>query len=146
MSDDGPVLNQINLVVADTGASADFYRRLGVAVQADVDDDHVELPMPGGDFTVELDSHASARLWNASWRAETGTPVVLGFAVATREAVDGIYADLTGAGYAGVQPPFDAFWGSRYAIIADPDGNQVGLMSPRDMARRVFPPTDSPDL
>ena len=34
------------------------------------------------------------------------------------------------------QPPFDAFWGARYAIVEDPDGNSVGLMSPVDPTRR----------
>ena len=48
----------------------------------------------------------------------------------TRDDVDARYADLTGAGYTGIQSPFDAFWGARYAIVADPDGTHVGLMSP----------------
>ena len=38
-------------------------------------------------------------------------------------AVDVAYGDLTEAGYAGQQPPFDAFWGARYAVVTDPDGN-----------------------
>ena len=52
----------------------------------------------------------------------------------------GTYADLTGAGYAGQQPPYDAFWGARYAVVEDPDGNPVGLMSPLDPAYRSAPP------
>jgi hypothetical protein len=44
----------------------------------------------------------------------------------------------------GRQPPFDAFWGARYAIVADPDGNDVGLMSPIDESRRTWPPEESP--
>lgn len=50
------------------------------------------------------------------------------------------YAELTAAGYAGLQPPCDTFWGARYAIVEDPDGNHVGLMSPLDPARRSRPP------
>jgi catechol 2,3-dioxygenase-like lactoylglutathione lyase family enzyme len=148
VSGDGPVLDQVNLVVTDTAASSDFYRRLGVAVPEpdEAAADHVELPMPGGAVTLELDSRASARLWNASWRAAAGgTPVLLGFALPSRDAVDATYADLTGIGHVGVQPPFDAFWGARYAIVADPDGNQIGLMSPRDAERQVWPPAESPD-
>jgi hypothetical protein len=37
-------------------------------------------------------------------------------------------------------PLFDAFWGVRYAIVADPDGNDVGLMSPIEESRRTWPP------
>lgn len=47
-------------------------------------------------------------------------------------------------GYLGRQPPFDAFWGARYAIVADPDGNDVGLMSPVEESRRTWPPEESP--
>jgi uncharacterized glyoxalase superfamily protein PhnB len=72
--------------------------------------------------------------------------VVLGFTFPTREAVDERYASLTAAGYGGRQPPFDAFWGARYAIVADPDGNDVGLMSPIDESRRTSAPARSPDL
>ena len=30
----------------------------------------------------------------------------------------------------GLQPPFDAFWGARYAIVEDPDGNPVAPDQP----------------
>ena len=64
----------------------------------------------------------------------------MGFSLPSREAVDERYAELTSAGYRGRQPPVDAFWGARYAVIEDPDGNHVGLMSPKDPARRSAPP------
>ena len=56
----------------------------------------------------------------------------MGLRVSSREDVDRLYAAVTGAGYASQQPPYDAFWGARYAIVEDPDGNAVGLMSPID--------------
>ena len=96
---------------------------------------HVQLRMPGG-FSLELDTADSVRLWHAGWRADpAGASVVVGFSLPTREAVDQRYADLTAAGYPGRQPPFDAFWGARYAILADPYGNDVGLMIPIDESR-----------
>ena len=70
--------------------------------------------------------------------------MVIGFALRSREAVDEQYAELTSVGYQARQPPFDAFWGARYAIVADPDGNDVGLMSPVDESRRTWPPEQSP--
>jgi catechol 2,3-dioxygenase-like lactoylglutathione lyase family enzyme len=63
----------------------------------------------------------------------------LGISLPSREAVDERYADLTAAGYTGCQPPYDAFWGARYAIVEDPDGNDVGLMSPIDRAAKFEP-------
>ena len=139
MSDDAPDLQTVNLLVSDMAASMAFYRRLGVPLPAgdDAASAHVEVTMPGG-FSLELDTAESAQLWHAAWReGNTGTGIVLGFSLSTREAVDRRYAELTSDGYTGRQPPFDAFWGGRYAIVADPDGNDVALMSPVDESRRA---------
>src|SRR5688572_26454959 len=129
MSDTAPDLHMLNLVVGDMAATIDFYRRLGVDAPGDeaASEPHVELRMPGG-LSFELDTADSARLWHAGWRADPGSvKVVIGFKLPTREAVDERYRELTEAGYTGRQPPFDAFWGARFAIVADPDGNDVGL-------------------
>jgi catechol 2,3-dioxygenase-like lactoylglutathione lyase family enzyme len=138
----------LNVVVRDMDATVEFYRRLGVVLgdAEEMSGPHVQLRMPGG-FSLELDSAESARLWHAGWRADpSSVGVVIGFALPSREAVDERYVELTSAGYLGRQPPFDAFWGARYAIVADPDGNDVGLMSPIDESRQTFPPEESPDL
>lgn len=58
----------------------------------------------------------------------------------SRADVDRIFAALTEAGYTALTAPHDAFWGSRYAILQDPDGIAVGLMSPADPAFRSTPP------
>jgi uncharacterized glyoxalase superfamily protein PhnB len=83
-----------------------------------------------------------ANIWHAGMRNDepndqAGT--VLGFSLASRELVDARYAELIDAGYTGRQAPYDAFWGSRYAIVEDPDGRDVGLMSPPDPERRYVP-------
>ena len=128
MRDGVPDLHMLNQVVADIAASLDFYRRLGIAVpeRQDAAAAHVQLRMPGG-LSLELDAAESARIWHAGWRADpAGVRVVIGFSLPTREAVDERYAELTSAGYAGRQPPFDAFWGARLAIVADPDAMTSG--------------------
>jgi uncharacterized glyoxalase superfamily protein PhnB len=148
MPDAAPDLHMLNLVVNDVGASIEFYRRLGAARAGGetVSGGHAQLRMPGG-FSLELDDAESARLWHAAFRSDPASVgIVIGFALGTREAVDERYADLTQAGYQGRQPPFDAFWGARYAIVADPDGHDVGLMSPVDDSRRYWPPEQSPAL
>jgi catechol 2,3-dioxygenase-like lactoylglutathione lyase family enzyme len=141
-TDASPLLAQINLVVADMAASVAFYRRLGLTI----DDthrwasDHINVRMPNG-FSLELDSVRFAARWNAGSRRDAGAGrAVIGFNVASRAAVDAIYADLVQAGHAGQQPPYDAFWGARYAVAEDPDGNPVGLMSPIDAAYRSATP------
>jgi uncharacterized glyoxalase superfamily protein PhnB len=142
-----PVLNQLNLVVRDMEATLAFYRRLGV----DIPDaavwrtaggaHHAEVAMPNG-ADLEFDSVALAAHYDAGWTeaAGRGGPVIVGFTLPTREAVDECYGALTAAGHPGLQPPYDTFWGARYAVVGDPDGNHVGLMSPIDPARRTAPP------
>ena len=147
MSDDrAPDLHMLNVIVRDMGRALDFYRRLGVEGTGEVDATgvHAQLRMPSG-FSLELDTAESAAVWHAGWRADPDSiAAVIGFALPSREAVDERYAELTAAGYPGRQPPFDAFWGARYAIVADADGNDVGLMSPIDQSARSWPPEPSP--
>lgn len=143
-----PVLHQLNIVASDFEATLGFYRALGV----DVPDGshtpdgirHSEVTLANG-FTLEFDNLTLAQTYNAAWRRPGGSSrAVLGFSVATRDEVDQRYAALTAAGYEGRQPPYDTFWGARYAVVADPDGNDVGIMSPLDDNRRSWPPQPSP--
>ena len=145
MTDDGPVIDQLNIVVTDMKASVAFYRRLGVTIpegDGPWSAHHVNVVMPGG-LAFDLDSVEFAREWDNGWPGSAG--VVVGFRVASRDDVDRLYADVTGAGYRGQQPPYDAFWGARYAVVEDPDGNAVGIMSPSDPDRRSMarPPGQS---
>lgn len=141
MVDERPVFNQINLVVRDMAAMVKFYERLGVEIAPTIAPwhrHHRTLSTPDG-LDFDLDSAAFATQWNQGWPAGQTGPV-LGFRLASAEAVDWTYNDLTSAGYVGQQPPYDGFMGARYAVVADPDGNSVGMMSPIDPARRTMPP------
>ncbi len=136
--DDSPILDQLNLVVSDMAAAVTFYRRLGLDIP-DTDPafqvHHRSARLPGG-VDLDIDSTDFARHWNVG--SHSGR-AVLGFKVSTRERVDSLYSELTAFGYAGQQPPYDAFWGARYAIVEDPEGNPVGIMSPVDADRRSHP-------
>jgi catechol 2,3-dioxygenase-like lactoylglutathione lyase family enzyme len=137
---DSPFLNQVNLIVNDMAATVAFYRLLGLTIpETDPHwmSHHRTAQMPG-EIDLDFDSKEFAGVWDAGWgdRPRMG---VLGFHVPSRAAVDDIYRTLTEAGYKGEQPPYDAFWGVRYAIVQDPDGNPVGIMSPADPALRSLP-------
>ncbi len=142
MNDERPVLSQFNLVVRDMAATIAFYRRLGLSIdegQPDWSSHHVSAVMPEG-IDLDFDSVEFTGQWDGGWPGSKGVGMgVLGFRVSSRQAVDELYEDLTGAGYHGQQPPYDAFWGARYAIVEDPDGNAVGIMSPTDPERRSAP-------
>ena len=131
---DGPILNLVTLVVKNMEASVAFYRRLGVAVP-DVDPAWPDIhrsTRSAGPTGLDFDSDSFAPKWNSGYKA--GDTAIVGFQLPSREAVDKAYGELTSDGHPGQQEPFDAFWGTRYAVVEDPDGDAVGLMSPIDPA------------
>ena len=81
---------------------------------------------------------SSAGYGNQGWGARNG--IVLAFEVPDRAEVDRLYDQLVAAGTRSQQPPYDAFWGARFAVVADPDGNAVAVMSPVDAAYKSAPP------
>ena len=137
--------DQVNLICADPARTVAFYRLLGV----DLPEArchamgrgrfHANLPADdGAAASFELDSVAFAKAWNPEWREAESLAgrILIGFRVATREAVDEAWRRLADSGHPGLLAPHDAFWGARYAIVEDPDGVAVGIMSPRSDAHR----------
>ena len=137
-------LLQINVVVRDLPKSLAFYRLLGMTIE--------EIPLPewaphhasgvtSNGVRVEFDSVAFAKQWNPGLdEAKLGSAVVPIFHVSSREEVDRVHARVSAAGHRSHKAPEDAFWGARYAIVEDPDGNSVGIMSPIDESKRRPPP------
>jgi catechol 2,3-dioxygenase-like lactoylglutathione lyase family enzyme len=137
-------LDQVNLIAQNVEASRNFYSRLGLEfgdlsdpVWADhhVSADHGEH----GGIDLDIDSTSFVQKWDAGWPGGTG--VVIGFKVDSRQEVDDLVAGLAADGISVQQEPFDAFWGARYAVVSDPDGNGVGIMSPIDPATRSEGPS-----
>src|SRR5580658_4678300 len=127
MTEQKPQLNQVNIIAGDLRRSSDFYGRLGVSLSTPPAEPgglyHLSGETEGG-MAVDFDTAAFARFWSKGWagREDLVGRVVLGFGLATREAVDAKYGELTNAGYSGLAAPYDAFWGARYAIVDDPNG------------------------
>ena len=140
----GVQFSQINLVARDLHETLAFYRRLGVEIpdpgvwRTDSGAHHAKADSAAR-VDLEFDSERFARVYNAGFAAERGR-VVIGLSLESRDAVDLAWANLIAEGVQGLQQPFDAFWGARYAIVEDPDGNPVGLMSPVDPSRRAAAP------
>ncbi len=137
-------LGQINIVVRDMRTSLAFYRLLGLSIDeipiAEWAPHHASSVTSNG-VQVEFDSLAFAKQWNPGLdETKLGTAALPFFHVATREEVDRVHARVTAAGYRSQKAPEDAFWGARYAILEDPDGNAVGIMSSIDESKRRPPP------
>lgn len=150
MANEKIALSQVNIIVGDFQRSLQFYRRLGVSFPQPSNDDAAEQFHANGETEggadIDLDTAGFAQVWNKGWkgRGDLVGRVVVGFDLESREAVDRTYADMTAAGHRGLQPPFDAFWGARYAVLEDPNGVAVGLMSPIDPEKRHWPPEGWP--
>ena len=136
-----PIVSQINLQASDVTATVAFCRLLGIEPTAPPDFGHVEFHF--GAVSLEFDEPASVEVWNSGADA-SGHSAVITLAVEDRASVDTIWQRVVDAGHGSAQRPFDAFWGSRFAIVVDPDGNQFGLMSPRSDEHRSWPPTPPP--
>jgi uncharacterized glyoxalase superfamily protein PhnB len=141
---------QVNIVAKSFDATLEFYRLAGLEIPEPMAQPpgalHVTAKAEGG-VVLEIDNEHLGRIYNAGVRSKTGGDcrTIIGITVESRQQVDDTYARLVAAGHQGRQRPYDAFWGSRYAVVADPEGNDVGLMSPPDEQHRSWPPTNSPE-
>jgi catechol 2,3-dioxygenase-like lactoylglutathione lyase family enzyme len=127
----GMEFSLVELVVSKMAASLDFYRQLGLDIPEDAEgEEHVDVPLAGG-VRLAFDTEALIARLDSHWQAPSGGHrIALAFQCDSPSEVDRMYAELVGAGHPGHTEPFDAFWGQRYAIVLDPDGNHVDLYAP----------------
>lgn len=109
-----------------------FYRLLGMSVEKvspafarTLIGDEVVLELGTAELTSSYDPGYVAPV-----NVSQGT---INFELASREAVDKKYNELVAADYTRHLAPLDALWQARFAIVLDPDGNQIGLHSPRSV-------------
>jgi catechol 2,3-dioxygenase-like lactoylglutathione lyase family enzyme len=126
-----PRLDLVGIVVSDMARSLAFYRALGLDIPPDSDGEgHVEATLPNG-LWLAWDTVEVVRSFDPDWQPPSGgNRMGLAFLCDGPAEVDAAYARLTGLGYHGHKPPWDAFWGQRYAVVHDPDGNGIDLFAP----------------
>ena len=121
----------VAIIVEDMARSLAFYRELGFDLPADAGGQpHVEASLPGG-LRFAWDSAATIRSIDPSWTPPAGGQRIgLAFLCDDPADVDATHARLIAAGHRSHLEPWDAFWGQRYAVVLDPDGNPVDLFAP----------------
>jgi uncharacterized glyoxalase superfamily protein PhnB len=124
-----PQLNAIGVVTSDMARSIRFYRLVGLDVPETPAEGHVEAAHSNG-IRLMLDSEEVIRSFNADWTRQTGNQVSVALECSSPAEVDEIYARVVAGGFHGEKEPWDAFWGQRYAQLADPDGVPVDLYAP----------------
>ncbi len=123
--------DMIGLTVRDMGAALRFYRMLELTIPEGIEgESHVEVITPNG-YRIAWDTVAMAKSIDPDWVEPAGQAMSLAFKCGSPAEVDDAYARITAAGYKGRKAPWDAFWGQRYAVVEDPDGNGVDLFAPK---------------
>jgi catechol 2,3-dioxygenase-like lactoylglutathione lyase family enzyme len=121
--------DMVGMTVRDMAASLKFYRLLGLDIPPGVESEpHVEYVTAGG-FRLAWDTEKLIKEIYLEWTTPVGQRLTLAFKCENAAEVDSLYERVVQNGYHGHKAPWDAFWGQRYAIVVDPDGNHVDLFA-----------------
>ena len=122
-------LDAISVASANFEATARFYSLLGFAFPAfGPEAKHLEALTPAGEVRLMIDDRQLMK----SITGKDPTPSThSSFAVKCESPaqVDAAVAAIRDAGFVVVREPWDAFWGQRYAVVADPDGYASDLFA-----------------
>ena len=129
----------IDIVSRNFAKSVNFYRALGVDIldekiwSDDKGPQHVDIDLGGG-VGFDIDSEELTIGYSPKWAesAAAGAAAMVSFRVDSREDVDALHDHLVSLGHPSHLAPWDAFWGARFSIVVDPDGNHVSIMSPME--------------
>lgn len=126
--------DMVGIIVADMSRALGFYRLLGLDIPAGGEgEDYVEVITPNG-YRISWNTEAMIRKIDPDWVQPVGQRIGLAFKCDSPAEVDTTYKALLAAGHKGHKEPWDAFWGQRYAVVHDPDGNAVDIFAPLSQA------------
>jgi uncharacterized glyoxalase superfamily protein PhnB len=109
-----------------------FYRLIGLPIE-EVSDVFARSTLPLGGM-IEFGSSELTKSYDPEWSQSEGlSNNTINIELESRDVVNKVYSALVEAGYAGHLAPCDAPWQARFAIVDDPNGNPVGLHSPRNV-------------
>lgn len=123
----------LGIIVKDMATSLQFYRLLGLTFPEGADEEgHVEIRTPEG-FRIAWDSLEVIQSFNDQWEENpVGHRMGLAFLCESPAEVNELHQRIVDAGYESHKAPWDAFWGQRYAVVIDPDGNLIDLFASLD--------------
>ena len=123
-------LDAVSVTSGDLARSAKFYTLLGFRFpDFKADTQHLEPMTAEGEVRLMIDDKT---LMKSIIGKEPTPSNHSSFAIkcTSPAEVDGVVARIRAAGFSVVKEPWDAFWGQRYAIVADPEGYMVDLFAP----------------
>jgi uncharacterized glyoxalase superfamily protein PhnB len=122
-------MDLVGIVVQNMAESLKFYRALGLDIPPEMDHEpHAEISLPGG-LRLAWDALDLMKSLYPEWETPAGHRITIAFRCESAADVDQVHARLVGFGHQSYRAPWDAFWGQRYAVVVDPDGNLVDLFA-----------------
>lgn len=107
--------------------TVEFYTFLGFDFTGvDVNAGHVEPQTPEGSARLMIDDVEIVKE-TIGTDPKPGNHSSFAINYPTPAEVDNVAEKVKVAGFSVVKEPWDAFWGQRYAVIADPDGYRIDL-------------------
>ncbi|HEU5347591.1 MAG TPA: VOC family protein [Ktedonobacterales bacterium] len=122
--------DMVGMVVRDIAASLRFYRLLELVVPDGFEEEpHVEVITPNG-YRIAWDTVEMMKgIYPDFVENPVGQRISLAFKCDSPAEVDALHERIVAAGYTSYKAPWDAFWGQRYAVVVDPDGNHVEIFA-----------------
>jgi uncharacterized glyoxalase superfamily protein PhnB len=118
----------IGIVSENPARSVEFFKILGVEIKQFENSGHYEGNTPNG-VRIMLDTVDVIKTMDPNFTKIRGNGLTLCFKQDSAQTVDKLYDQFIRTGFKGIKPPWNAFWGQRYACVADPDGNQIDLFA-----------------
>lgn len=124
-----PILDAVAVSTSDMDRAKAFYALLGFDFVGGFEsDDHVEPVRRAGEPRLMIDSAAlMEKLTGEPPRAPNHS--IFAMLCDSPAEVDAYAANIKEAGFAVLTEPWDAFWGQRYATVADADGYRIDLFA-----------------
>ena len=131
-------LYMVGIIVAEMKKSVEFYRRLGVEIPEGIEN-NIFVSIKMGDLTFFLSTKDQNRIWDPlnSTNDSDGYRIILEFYLKTQDAVINKYNELWEYGYEGHLEPYLTPFNIYFAIIKDPDGNQILLSGEIDKKNKM---------
>ena len=123
-----PQLNAAGIVSSDMARSIAFYRALGLDLPETPGEGHLEATSDKG-FRLMLDSEDVIKSFRPTGRAAPATSCRSPSSARHPPRWTRSTRASSPPASTGEKEPWDAFWGQRYAQLADPDGVPVDLFA-----------------
>lgn len=120
-------LNAVGVTSSNLKKTAEFYTLLGFSFPIfEATEQHLEPITTEGSTRLMIDTVESFKELN-TMDPIPGNHSSFALQYDSAAEIDQIIAKVKAADFTVTKEPWDAFWGQRYAIVADPDGYKVDL-------------------